>query len=167
MSMREDFFHENGFVFTPKVCAYMIGYFAKTDPDIPAWMREMATQPNFFELAESGELSNIFFDVCWLRERLERDEMWLANCNEFYGVAKPIDEMLDGESSNTLPCRFDGDTLLMIPLIHKPELFKQAYADKETAVQEILDELHPYMGAFPDGFDIGQNICEVEGTQFH
>lgn len=167
MSMQDYGFQENGFVIDSKVCAYLTGYFVRTDPDFPDEdIRKTALRPDFFDLVEKGNLDEEFYDMDYIQERLEADDVNVVHCGSFCGEASTIAEMLSGKKWDPLEIEYDDDFLLMIPLARAPELFKQAYRNAEEVIQEIKDVLSPYKDAFPDDFDIPRYICEVSGTYF-
>ena len=166
MSMKEYGFQENGFVINSEICAYLTGYFARTNPCFPDEdIRNTALRPDFFTLVEKGNLDEEFYDIDYIREMLENSNVDIVYCSNFAGEATTITGILP-EEQNSMEIEYNDDFLLIIPLARAASLFKQAYRDANEVIQEIKDVLNPYREAFPDNFDISQYICEVAGTYF-
>lgn len=90
----------------------------------------------------------------------------------YRGICEYISEFT-GES---LPIRDDGhvswgddgenyrcETIVFVPIINYPTLFKKAYEN----IEEIIDELKRNIGKYlPEGFDYRGKIRHISGTYF-
>ena len=160
-----------GFLITTKIAPYLMLAADKKAGTVPDQIASTIDNGIFDQMANDCRLNAEYHSPLEAKDHLETayNTCRLVYVSNFDGRTATLHENPETKHPNDIDDTYECETVVYMPMLNAPNMFKPAYAGKTQMIEEIRRELAKLGVNLPKSFSddkISRHIVEITGTTY-